>query len=273
MLLGGFDGLHVGHRQLLTRAKESGLPVGVMTIFGGKGEKGLFTFPEREHIFKENGADFVFELPFSEIKALSVTQFLCFLRDEFSPKLFVCGEDFRFGFCAKGTPKDIVEWGQVRVDVLSLVEMDGEKVSSRTVKNHLLEGNIEKANALLGHAYFVLGEVVKDRGVGKMLGFPTANIVYAEDKFPVKEGVYETRAHIDGRTYKGVSNFGARPTFGNETKRLETHLDGFEGDLYGREIKVEFVRFLREIQKFDDVDALKKQLKKDVLTIRGTAND
>ena len=273
ILLGGFDGLHVGHRRLLARAKESGLPVGVMTIFGGKGEQGLFTFPERARIFKESGADFVFKLPFSEIKSLSVTQFLCLLRDEFSPKLFVCGEDFRFGFCAKGTPKDIVEWGQVRVDVLSLVEIDGEKVSSRTVKHHLLQGDIEKVNALLGHTYFVLGEVVKDRGVGKTLGFPTANIVYAEDKCPMKEGVYETRVRIDGRTYKGITNFGARPTFGNETKRLETHLDGFEGDLYGREIKVEFVRFLREIQKFDDVDALKNQLKNDVVTIRGNEND
>ena len=273
MLLGGFDGLHVGHRQLLSRAKESGLPVGVMTIFGGKGTKSLFTFPERERIFKESGADFVFELPFSEIKSLSVTDFLCLLQGEFLPKLFVCGEDFRFGFGAKGAPKDIVEWGQVRVDVLSLVEMDGEKVSSGTVKKHLQEGDIEKVNALLGHAYFALGEVVKDRGVGKTLGFPTANIIYAEDKFPIKEGVYETRACIDGRTYKGITNFGARPTFDNEIKRLETYLDGFEGDLYGREIKVEFVRFLREIQKFDGADALKQQLKKDVLTIRGNVDD
>ena len=93
MLLGGFDGLHVGHRSLLARAKESGLPVGMMTIAGCK-DKGVFTFAERELIFKESGADFVFELPFAEIKSLSAEEFLSLLINEFHPKLFVCGEDF-----------------------------------------------------------------------------------------------------------------------------------------------------------------------------------
>ncbi len=273
MLLGGFDGLHVGHRKLLSRAKESGLPVGVMTISGGKETKGLFTFSERERIFKDNGADFVFELPFSEIKGLTVDGFLTLLKKEFSPTLFVCGEDFRFGYGAKGTPKDIKAWGQVRVEALPLVEIDGEKVSSGTVKAYLLQGDVGKANVLLGERFFVVGEVVKDRGVGKTIGFPTANIDYAEEKFPIKEGVYETRVGIDGRTYKGITNFGSRPTFANATRRLETHIDGFEGDLYGREIKVEFVRFLREIKKFDNVEGLINQLKSDILRIRGTTND
>lgn len=273
MLLGGFDGLHVGHRKLLARAKEEGLPVGVMTISGGKETKGIFTVLERERIFKDNGVDFVFELPFSEIKTLSVDGFLTLLKTEFSPKLFVCGADFRFGFMAKGTPKEIKEWGQVCVDVLPLVEMEGKKVSSRIIKDYLLKGDVKKANTLLGQRFFAIGKVVKDRGVGKTIGFPTANVVYAEEKFPMKEGVYETRVFVDGRTYKGITNFGARPTFFNETKCLETHLDGFEGDLYGREIKVEFVRFLREIEKFDNVEALKNQLLSDVLKIRGNTND
>lgn len=273
MLLGGFDGLHVGHRKLLARAKEEGLPVGVMTISGGKDTKGIFTFLERERIFKDNGVDFVFELPFSEIKSLTVEGFLTLLKSEFSPKLFVCGEDFRFGFMAKGTPKTIEEWGQVRVDVLPLVTIDGEKVSSHTVKEYLSNGDVEKANALLGARFFAVGDVVKDRGVGKRIGFPTANVQYADEKFPVKEGVYETRVAVDGKTYKGITNFGARPTFANETKCLETHLDGFDGDLYGREIQVEFVRFLREIKKFDSVEALKNQLTSDVLRIRGNTDD
>ena len=273
MLLGGFDGLHVGHRKLLSRAKESGLPVGVMTISGGKETKGLFTFSERERVFKENGADFVFELPFLEIKNLDAEGFLNLLKTEFSPKLFVCGEDFRFGCGAKGTPKSIVSWGQVRVDVLPLVEIDGEKVSSGTVKDYLVQGDVEKANALLGQRFFAIGKVVKDRGVGKTLGFPTANVDYPEDKLKIKEGVYETRVAVDGKAYKGITNFGARPTFANETKRLETHLDGFDGDLYGREIKIEFVKYLREIKKFDNVDGLKRQLESDVLKIRGNTND
>ena len=173
MLLGGFDGLHVGHRKLLQCAKKSGLPVGIMTIVGAK-EQGLFTFREREDIFRESGIDFVFELPFAEIKELSPKQFLQLLKKEFSPILFVCGEDFRFGANASGGAESLKTDGHVRVEVLPLVEVNGEKVSSRTVKAYLSRGEIESANALLGEPFFLAGEVVKDRQVGRTIGFPTA---------------------------------------------------------------------------------------------------
>lgn len=267
MLLGGFDGLHVGHRRLLSHAKESGLPVGVMSIIGGK-EGNMFTFAERERIFKDGGADFVFELPFAEIKDMSPTEFLNFLTDEFHPALFVCGEDFRFGADALGTPEMIKTSTHVRVEVLSLVEMGGEKISSRRIKAMLRAGEIEKANALLGEEFFLCGKVVKDRQVGRTIGFPTANIPYAEEKFPLKEGVYETRTKVDGVEYKGITNYGARPTFGNEKVVTETYLDGFSGDLYGRELTVRFVSYLRGIEKFGGADALKKQLEKDIRRVR-----
>ena len=267
MLLGGFDGLHVGHRSLLTRAKVSGLPVGIMTIAGCK-DKGIFTFAEREFIFKESGVDFVFELPFEEIKGLSPYAFLNLLKENFHPSLFVCGEDFRFGVNAQGTPETIVKWGQVRVEVLPLLEMDGKKVSSRTVKSCLLEGSVEVANVLLGSPFFLLGEVVKDRQVGRTIGFPTANILYPQDKFPLKQGVYESRVTMDGKTYKGITNYGARPTFDNDSVVTETYLDGFDGDLYGKLMKVEFVRYLRDIARFNSVDDLTKQLEKDIGRVR-----
>ena len=267
MLLGGFDGLHVGHRSLLARAKESGLPVGMMTIAGCK-DKGVFTFAERELIFKESGADFVFELPFEEIKALSPESFLKLLQENFAPALFVCGEDFRFGANAQGTPKTIQQWGQVCVEVVPLLEIEGEKVSSRTVKSHLAEGNVAKANALLGERFFLLGEVIKDRQVGRTMGFPTANILYPQEKFPLKQGVYETCVTVDGVRYKGITNYGARPTFDNACVLTETYLDGFHGDLYGKALKVEFVRFLREITRFADIQALKQQLETDIWRVR-----
>ena len=113
-----------------------------IAIVGGKEVDNLFTFTEREEIFRLAGADFVFELPFEEIKGLSPQAFLHLLEEEFSPKLFVCGEDFRFGAGASGTPKWIEEWGQVRVEILSLVEIAGEKVSSRNVKALLQSGKI-----------------------------------------------------------------------------------------------------------------------------------
>ena len=267
-MLGGFDGLHIGHRKLLSCAKESGYPVGLMTIVGGKEEESLFTFTEREEIFRAAGADFVFELPFEEIKGLSPQAFLALLEKEFTPKLFVCGEDFRFGAKAVGTPEMIKESTQVCVEVLPLVEMSGEKVSSTTIKGFLESGQVEKANELLTHSFFLMGKVYEDRKIGRTIGFPTANIRYPEGKFPLKIGVYETRVCVDGHIYKGITNYGARPTFAENTVVTETYLDGFSGDLYGKELKVEFVRYLRDIEKFHNVDELKQQLTKDIERVR-----
>ncbi len=267
MLLGGFDGLHLGHRRLLSRAKESALSVGVMSIVGGK-DGGIFTEEERELIFKEAGADFLFSLPFTEIKTLSPTQFIDILTEKFSPKLYVCGEDFRFGANAEGTPQSIKGEGQVCVEILPLVTLDGEKISSRTVKRYLSAGEMEKANASLGQPFFLVGKVEEDRRVGRSLGFPTANIVYPQEKYPLKEGVYETRVTVDGKAYRGITNFGARPTFDDDRVLTETHLDGFDGDLYGRELRVEFIRRLRDIKKFDGAEALKKQLQEDIRRVR-----
>ncbi len=268
MLLGGFDGLHLGHRRLLSCAKQSGLPVGLMTIVGGKAQENLFTFEEREDIFRESGADFVFELPFAEIKDLSPEVFLQKLVAEFHPKLFVCGEDFRFGLGALGTPKMIKQATQVRVEVQPLIKMYGEKISTRVIKTLLSGGEIQKVNEMLGENFFLLGEVIKDRQIGRTLGFPTANIAYPKEKFPLKQGVYETRVCVDGKRYKGITNYGARPTFDNAQILTETYLDGFDGDLYGKKLKVEFIRYLRDVTKFESIDELKKQLEKDVRSIK-----
>lgn len=268
LLLGGFDGLHLGHRYLLSRAKRSGLPVGIMTIFDGKHTQSLFTEAERRDIFARNGADFVFELPFSEIKALSPEEFLNILQEKFPIKRFICGEDFRFGAQAAGTPAYIREWGQVCVESYPLVTVDGEKVSSTAIKKALSLGETERAKFLLEEDFFLLGEVVKDRQVGRTIGFPTANIFYPKEKFPLKVGVYETETEVDGKTYRGITNYGARPTFDNETVLTETYLDGFEGDLYGKTLKVGFKRFLRDIQKFERVELLQKQLETDIGRVR-----
>ncbi len=267
MLLGGFDGLHIAHRQLFARAKKSGLPVGIMTIVGGKGQ-GIFTQKEREDIFARVGVDFVFELPFAEIKDMPSKEFIELLRREFAPKLFVCGEDFRFGAGALGSPSELKSGGQVCVEVIPLLQKEGEKISASRIKRALESGEVEKANELLGERFFLIGEVKKDRQIGRTMGFPTANIIYPLEKFPLKKGVYETRIWVDGREYKGITNFGARPTFDNDEVVTETYLDGFCGDLYGRELKIEFLRYLRDIVKFDGVEELKKQLTEDIRRVR-----
>ena len=268
LLLGGFDGLHVGHKQLLARAKSFGLPVGVMSIFGGKSGESLFSQDERLDIFRRVGADFAFTLPFEKIRRLSATEFIEILQKEYAPKAFVCGEDFRFGYQAQGTPQTLKALGQVCVEVHEIVMQDGEKVGATMIKRLLLQGEIEKANAALGENFFLLGEVFKDREIGKTLGFPTANIRYPKEKFPLKQGVYQTRFWVDGKAYNGLTNYGARPTFDNEDVLTETYLDGFSGDLYGKKCKVEFIRFLRDVQKFDSVEGLKEQLNKDVRRVK-----
>lgn len=268
MLLGGFDGLHVGHKQLVARAKAYRLPIGIMTIFHGKSEQGLFTSFERERIFKNAGIDFVIELPFADIKNLSPEEFIQLLMSKCNVKAFVCGDDFRFGKNAVGNAESIKRAVQVCVEVVDLVQIDGEKASATTVKKHLQNGDVETANRILGEAFFLIGKVVKDRGVGKTLGFPTANILYPTDKFPLKQGVYETRVCIDGKAYKAITNYGARPTFEENTVLTETYLDGFDGNLYGQTLQIYFVRFLRENQKFDSVEKLKNQLQKDIKGVR-----
>ena len=268
LLLGGFDGLHVGHKQLLARAKSFGLPVGVMSIFGGKSGESLFSQDERLDIFRRVGADFAFALPFEKIKNLTATEFIEILQKEYAPKAFVCGEDFRFGYQAQGTPQTLKALGQVCVEVHEIVMQDGEKVGATMIKRLLLQGEIEKANAALGENFFLFGEVFKDREIGKTLGFPTANIRYPKEKFPLKQGVYQTRFWVDGKAYDGLTNYGARPTFDNEDVLTETYLDGFSGDLYGKKCKVEFIRFLRDVQKFDNVESLKEQLIKDVRRVK-----
>ena len=152
--------------------------------------------------------------------------------------------------------------------MLPLVKIDGKKISSSDIKTCLKAGEIERANSLLDEPFFVCGEVIKDRQIGRTLSFPTANILYPKDKFPLKIGVYETRVFVDGKEYKAITNYGARPTFGNETVLTETYLDGFSGDLYGKTLTVSFVRYLRDVQKFNGEEALKKQLQEDIRRVR-----
>ena len=268
LLLGGFDGLHVGHRLLLSHAKTHSLPVGVMTIVGGKGNEGLFTPQERESIFRVSGVDFIFELSFSAIKGLSPLQFLATLEREFSPAVLVAGEDFRFGKNAAGDVETLKTSTHVRVEIFPLVKIDGEKVSTTLLKRLLKDGKIVALNTLLGQEFFVTGTVQKDRQVGRRIGFPTANIAYPTHKCALKTGVYETRVTVDGSEYKAITNYGARPTFQNDEVWTESYLDGFSGDLYGRELTVKFVRYLREVQTFDGAESLREQLQKDVERVR-----
>lgn len=267
-LLGGFDGVHAGHKKLIDRAKEYGLPVVAMTILGGKGGD-LFTLEERLAIFAAQGVNEVVSYVFdNRFKNTSAEVFLQGLCASFDVKAFVCGEDFRFGKEAAGTPRFIGELTAKPVHALDVLTVNGKKVGMRFIKELLSSGRTEEANKLLLQPFFVRGVVEEGRKVGRTLSFPTANLAYPKEKFPIKKGVYAVHALLDGKGYKGIANLGACPTFGVTQEKVEAYFDGFCGDLYGREIDVFFDRYLREIKQFSSKEELIAQLRKDKEEIR-----
>jgi riboflavin kinase/FMN adenylyltransferase len=137
----------------------------------------------------------------------------------------------------------------------------------------LSSGKVKTANELLGREYSISGKVISDRHIGKTLGFPTLNVKLNSDKQRLKDGVYAGYSYIDGVKYQAVINYGARPTFGLDEKLVEAHLIGFDGNLYGKNVTVYFIDFVREVVKFNSVNELVEQLKKDLITVKEMKND
>lgn len=271
LVLGGFDGLHIGHRTLLDAAKGTGLPVMLTSMLGGKGDV-LFTEAERSYLFEQAGVDCALYIPFTEeLKNTSAGDFLDELFACFEVKEIFCGSDFRFGKDALGTPSFLKKRALSRpVTVLSLIEKDGEKVAVSTVKRSLQSGKMSEVRALLGTDYFVQGVVEHGREVGRTYGFPTLNLTVPAEKNP-REGVYGGYAETPLGKFPAIVNIGARPTFGVTEKKLEAHLIGFSGDLYGATVRVYLSEFFRPICTFSSAEELKEQLKRDI--DRRIAND
>lgn len=275
LLLGGFDGMHVGHRTLAEAAKKYGCAVGLTSMWGNKRGGDVFTFPERRYIYESLGLDFVYEIEFSEqFKTTPPEEFAEELFSLFPLKAIVCGEDFRFGRGAAGTPQYLREIAPCPVETVSLMRVGGEKVATSHMKELLSSGDVKELNAFLCGGYFVQGKVEHGRGVGgKTLGYPTVNIAFPRGKFPLKEGVYGGRVQTPQGDFPAIVNFGARPTFGVEEFKTEAYLDGFAGDLYGAEIRIFPTEYYRPVQKFQSAEALKEQLGRDILRLRQGEKD
>lgn len=275
LVLGYFAAVHIGHRSLFSlaesRAKVTGSSVTVVTFDDGiyrslgRDFREIFVLREREEIIRQYGFS-VDVLPSNrEFLNLSYQDFLALL-DKKSPLEIVVGADYRFGKTALGTTKELSDYFVARdvpVHVCELLTVDGEKISSSMIGRLLSEGEVERANAILGNPFYMSGVVQKGLGNGKKMGFPTANLNFDRDKFIPKEGVYATYVYCDGKRYLAMTNVGPHPTFSYRDVNAETHVFGLDKDLYGQFIKVEFIKYLRETNYFSCINDLKQQLEID----------
>ncbi len=278
--LGKFDGLHKGHRKLLHRVlsqKEQGL-LGVIFTFeknptrmlSGLSGQNIMTNEERRRLLEQEGVDCLLECPF--VPELSLMEPETFVKEVLVGQLhaaFVAvGEDFRFGHQRKGDAKLLTRLGEqyyFQVEVLKKEQSHGRDISSTYIREALHEGNIPLANELLGYRYFVSGEVLHGRQIGRTLGLPTTNLLPPEEKLLPPNGVYLTRTRLAEDVYYGITNIGYKPTVGAELhKGVETFLFDYSGDLYGRHLTVEFLEYERPEQKFHSLEELKARILSDV---------
>ena len=261
--VGKFNAFHKGHQKLIEEAKRRCDRVIALSI-RGKGIE-LFSEREREEIARELGVELI-NLPFEEVKELSPEGFLEFLKG-LGCNTLVVGREWRFGKNRSAGVKEAQEIGKkLGIEVLPVEPvMEGsEKVGTSKIFNLLSEGRVKEANRLLGFPYFVIGKVVKGRGVGSKMGFPTLNVEVGRE-LPLRRGVYVVKVELDGRELYGLANYGVRPTFGGSVPTLEVHLPGEElPPLYGKEVKVKFLDFIRPERAFKTVDELKEQIKLDI---------
>ncbi len=276
--LGFFDGVHLGHQALLKActemAKNLGCSAGVVTFSAHpdglvlqKAPKLMNTAADRRRLLSRYGISRVVELPFDEKMMRTPWQdFLGQLTSEYRAAGLVCGADFRFGNRGEGNAellqKACAEKG-LPCTVIPQQKIEGEVVSSTYIRSLLEAGEMVRANRFLGHPHMLTGTVVAGNQLGRTIGVPTANLELPEELVQPKFGVYACKTVIDGREYLAVTNVGKRPTVGGETVTVEPWILDFEGDLYGREITVEFYAFLREEEKFANLAALQAQICRD----------
>ena len=275
LVLGCFDAPHIGHAELLKKAKLqakiNGLDLGVMMFVNGKGGRQVYTFEERQKFLEQYNVKFVLAIDYTDdFKETSASQFLENIENKLNVKAYMSGRDFRFGKDAKGKSSTLKTYAEdeengvwyMQVKDLTYV---GEKVSTTLIKNCIEQGNLVKAGALLGRNYSVSGFVIEGANRGKkVVGFPTVNMRYPVEKIEVKKGVYKVKVLVGDEEFIGIANYGPRPTFNEQSSILEAYLDGFVGTLYGRGITIEFVEYIRDTEKFESAEELKEQLKLDL---------
>ena len=274
--LGFFDGVHIGHGALLETcrevAREGRQSSGVVTFSShpdtlvlGQTPRLLNTPEDRERLLRRRyGVDTVVTLPFDKkMRDMPWKAFLELLRREYGAAGFVCGADFRFGAGGTGNAgllaiycrSESLPWAVVPEQTL-----DGIRISSTYIRELIENGEMSTAVKFLGHPHILTGQVIHGRHLGSTLGIPTANLHLPQSLAVPRFGVYMCRCMVDGKAYPAVTNVGTRPTVNGQNVTVEPWILDYEGDLYGREIALEFYAFLRPERKFPDLQALKAEI-------------
>lgn len=283
--LGTFDGLHLGHTDVINTARDyaerSGLKLAVFTfsnhplalIRPDLVPVRIISAEEKIKLLESFGVDYLINIPFTEdFAALSPDEFLDRLAC-FNYRCLVVGENFTYGFLGSGKTETLERSGRKNgfdVIVRPLVKMNGNVVSSTGIRNLIQAGHIEYANRMLGRAYTITGKIVHGEQRGRKLGFPTANIELLHGEMAVPApGVYAVTASIEGSIYEGMGNIGNNPTFNDvEHARLEVNLFNCSGDLYGKTMSVQFHKYIRAEKKFSGVEELCRQIEEDKKAIK-----
>lgn len=279
--IGTFDGVHIGHQKIIeelvaTAKKENSnsvlltfFPHPRMVLQKDNSIKLINTIDERIEILRKTGLDYLIIHPFdTEFSRLSAFDFVRdILVNHLNTFQLVVGYDHRFGRNREGDFDQLEEYGEMyefSVQEIPVQDINEISVSSTKIRKALAEGEIRKVTKYLGYAFSVSGIVVKGERLGNTIGYPTANLKIKESyKLIPKKGVYLVRAKINGVYVDGMMNIGVRPTVDGIDQTIETHFFDFDEDLYGKTLQIELIEFLREEQKFESLDALKKQLSED----------
>lgn len=284
LALGFFDGVHAGHGALLRRCREladrMGCQAGVVTfephpdvLVLGKAPALINTSTDRNRLMQEEfRMDRVITLPFDQkMMRMPWQDFFRLLREQYQAAGLVCGHNFRFGSRGEGNGEKLAAACRDAGMPCIVVEaqlVDGEEVSSTRIRQLLEQGQMERAVRCLGHPHVLTGRVVPGKQLGRTIGIPTANLLLPEELVIPRFGVYACLAWVNGRKYPAVTNIGTRPTVNGTGITVEPWLLDFEGDLYGRELKLEFYKFLRPERKFPSLEALQAEIRKNAAEVR-----
>ena len=284
LALGYFDGVHLGHRKVILSAvdfaRKNRNKSAVITFkdhpccfFKGVCPKYILTRYDRLKHIEALGVDYVYILDFDEdLSRLTAEEYLKnILIDNFTPKSISTGFNHYFGAKKSGGVDLLTKMQSVygyEYFEIQPQKINNETISSTAIRTALTKGQIKNAAEMLGYNFTISGEVVKGQQLGRKIGFRTANLIYPPELIDLPFGVYSVLVHYEGRQYKGITNFGIRPTVSeSHSCSLETHILDFDKDIYGQKISVEFLKMIRQEKKFDSIDDLKSQISLDIAEI------